>query len=562
MDDRSVLDEPFESLEALVEAEGLAPADALARARSIRAETGERLDTVLARLGLVSDDLLAERLSRATGLPIAAPEDYPAAPVCERLSPRFLREHRALALARDPTGVVVAVADPFDAQLLSSLQWALQEPIALRIARNGDLDAAFERLYGGGMAALDEGSAAEAADLERIRDLTSDAPAIRALNRLIARAVDERASDIHLEPSEDALEVRFRIDGRLSLRESFPPVLRGPLVARLKVLAGLNIAERRLPQDGRLRLAVRGHDIDCRVVTSPTMNGEGAVLRLLDRSRLNLAFDSLGFDPEAIRRLRASLAQPHGIILATGPTGSGKTTTLYTALSELNHPSRKILTVEDPIEYRLPGINQTQVTPAIGLTFAAALRSFLRQDPDVMMVGEIRDLETAQVAVQAALTGHLILSTLHTNSAASSIPRLVDMGVEPFLLRSVLTAILAQRLVRRLCPHCREPYVLATPIGRSGPATPAPHPGERLYRPRGCDACGGHGYRGRIALIELLVVDESIGRMIHEGVDSTDLEKAAAQAGMTTMYADGLAKARRGLASLEDVLSATREDSA
>jgi general secretion pathway protein E len=560
MDDTGVLTEPFESLEALVEAEGLVPADALARARSIRSETGERLSTVLARLGLVSDDLLAERVSRATGLTVAAPEDYPASPVDERLSPRFLHEHRALVLAREPGGLVVALADPFDAYLLSSLRWALREPISLKIARNGDLDAAFERLYRGVAPASGEETAAEAADLERVRDLTSDAPAIRALNRLIARAVDERASDIHLEPSEDALEVRFRIDGRLSMRESFPPALRGPLVARLKVLAGLNIAERRLPQDGRLRLAVRGHDIDCRVVTSPTMNGEGAVLRLLDRSRLNLAFDSLGFDADGARRLRGCLAQPHGILLATGPTGSGKTTTLYAALSELNHPSRKILTIEDPIEYRLSGINQTQVTPAIGLTFAAALRSFLRQDPDVMMVGEIRDLETAQVAVQAALTGHLILSTLHTNSAASAMTRLVDMGVEPFLLRSVMTGVLAQRLVRRLCPHCREPYGLTGPIGKPGAGGPSLQAGERLFRARGCGACDGHGYRGRIAIVELLVVDEPIGRMIREGVDATEIERAAIEAGMTTMYADGLAKARLGLASLEDVLAATRED--
>ncbi|HEY2050861.1 MAG TPA: ATPase, T2SS/T4P/T4SS family [Caulobacteraceae bacterium] len=560
MDDTGALTEPFQSLEALVEAEGLVPAEALARACSIRAETGERLGTVLARLGLVSDDLLAERLARATGLPIAAPEDYPASPVGERVSPRFLREHRAIPLAQGADGVVVALADPFDEHLLSSLRWALREPVVLRIARNGDLDAAFERLYGGVAPVLDDEAAAEAADLERVRDLTSDAPAIRTLNRLIARAVDERASDIHLEPSEDALEVRFRIDGRLSMRESFPPALRGPVVARLKVLAGLNIAERRLPQDGRLRLAVRGHDIDCRVVTSPTMNGEGAVLRLLDRSRLNLAFDSLGFDPDAIRRLRACLAQPHGILLATGPTGSGKTTTLYTALSELNHPSRKILTIEDPIEYRLPGVNQTQVSPAIGLTFAAALRSFLRQDPDVMMVGEIRDLETAQVAVQAALTGHLILSTLHTNSAASAMTRLVEMGVEPFLLRSVLTGILAQRLVRRLCPHCREPYALAGPVGRPGSGAPLLQAGERLYRARGCSACDGHGYRGRIAIVELLVVDEPLARMIREDVDAADVERAAVESGMTTMYADGLAKARLGLASLEDVLAATRED--
>jgi general secretion pathway protein E len=562
MDDASALRGKIESLEALVEAEGLAPADSLARARTIRAETGERLDTILTRLGLVSDDLLAESLSRVTGVPIATAEDYPPAPVGERLAPRFLRLHRALPLRLGPDGVTVAVADPFDGYLLSALRLAFDQPIVLRVARNGDLDAALERLYGGASAEPDGEVAAEASDLERVRDLTSEAPAIRALNRLIARAVDERASDIHLEPTEDALEVRFRIDGRLAARESFPPALRGPLVARLKVLAGLNIAERRLPQDGRLRLAVRGHDIDCRVVTSPTMNGEGAVLRLLDRSRLDLSFDSLGFDAEATGLLRACLARPHGILLATGPTGSGKTTTLYTALSELNRPTRKVLTIEDPIEYRLPGINQTQVSPAIGLTFAAALRSFLRQDPDVMMVGEIRDLETAQVAVQAALTGHLILSTLHTNSAASAMTRLADMGVEPFLIASVLTAVLAQRLVRRLCPHCREAYVLTAEVRPSEAGAPALAAGERLFHPRGCEVCDGAGYRGRIALVELLMVDEPIARMVREGADALAIERAAIEAGMTTMYADGLAKARLGLASLEDVLAATRESAA
>jgi general secretion pathway protein E len=389
--------------------------------------------------------------------------------------------------------------------------------------------------------------------------LASDAPVVRAVNSLIARASEAQASDIHIEPTESAIKVRFRVDGALRDEETLPAHLKSALVSRIKVMSGLNIAERRLPQDGRLRLAVRGQEIDFRVATSPTIHGEAVVLRILDRSNLALEFDKLGFDEELLVRYRRVLAQPHGILLVTGPTGSGKTTTLYASLATLNTSERKILTIEDPIEYRLAGINQVQVKPQIGLDFAAALRSFLRQDPDVMMVGEIRDLETAQVAIQSALTGHMILSTLHTNTAASSVTRLLDMGVEPFLITSTLNAVLAQRLVRRLCPQCRTATVLSREAIASLGLDPATMDGMKFYKPHGCDACSNTGFRGRIALFELLEMDEEISRLILVRAEAREVQRAAVDAGMRLMLADGIAKAQAGLTTVEEILRVTRE---
>ncbi|MEO8927779.1 MAG: GspE/PulE family protein, partial [Caulobacteraceae bacterium] len=384
----------------------------------------------------------------------------------------------------------------------------------------------------------------------------SDAPVVRAVNALIGRAAEAHASDIHIEPTEDVLKIRLRIDGALRDEEPLAPHLKSAFVSRIKVMAGLNIAERRLPQDGRLRLAVRGHDIDLRVATAPTIHGESVVLRLLDRSNLALDFETLGFTGQSLARYLRVLRQPHGIVLVTGPTGSGKTTTLYASLATLNTADRKILTIEDPIEYRLAGINQTQVSAGIGLSFATALRSFLRQDPDVMMVGEIRDLETAQVAVQAALTGHTILSTLHTNSAAAAVTRLLDMGVEPFLITSTLNAVLAQRLVRRLCPHCREVFVPTREMLAALDADEGLGHIDTLWRPVGCEACGGSGFSGRIAVLELLVVDAETERLVLARAEARDIQAAA---GLTTMLDDGLAKAKAGLTTLEEVLRVTRE---
>ncbi|HEX8232260.1 MAG TPA: ATPase, T2SS/T4P/T4SS family [Caulobacteraceae bacterium] len=547
-------------LAQLVLERGLAPAETLARARLVQGETGERLDSVLTRLGLVSEQALADAIAGAAGLRVAAADDYPASPIgSEVISTRFLRDAKALPLAERDNAIVVALVDPLDPYPARAIGFALGRPVLPLVARASDLEAALDRLYGadhGPAGELD--GAADETDLERLKDLASDAPVIRAVNGLIARAAEMGASDIHLEPTEDALKVRFRVDGALADQDTLPPQMRSAVVSRIKVMSGLNIAERRLPQDGRLRLAVRGQEIDLRVATAPTIHGESVVMRLLDRSSLPLDFAALGFDEALLARWLKVLNLPHGIVLVTGPTGSGKTTTLYASLVSLNTPDRKILTIEDPIEYRLAGINQTQVNPQIGLSFAAALRSFLRQDPDVMMVGEVRDLETAEVAVQAALTGHTILSTLHTNSAASAVTRLLDMGVEPFLITSTLNAVLAQRLVRRLCPDCREPYApTAETIETLGLPKDA---GEvRLFRPGGCRACGGTGFRGRIALLELLVMDDETARLVLHRAEAREVERAATAAGMRPMLSDGLIKARAGLTTLDEVLRVTRE---
>jgi general secretion pathway protein E len=551
------------TLDRLVVDSGLVPKETLSRARLVQQETGEALGTVLTRLGLVSESVLAEAMAAATGLPLARQDRFSEAAVpTAGISPRFLRDAGLAILSIDGPFVEVAAADPLAPDSLRALAFALRRPVRAFVARASDIEAALDRAYGPAEAAAQAGAdaGADEADLERLKDLASDAPVVRAVNGLISRAAEARASDIHLEPYEEGLRVRFRIDGALHDQASLAATYRSAVVSRIKVMAGLNIAERRLPQDGRLRLAVRGHEIDLRVATSPGIHGEGVVLRLLDRSHLSLDFDSLGFDAAVRARFEQALSQPHGVVLVTGPTGSGKTTTLYAALAWLNAPARKILTIEDPIEYRLAGVSQTQVNPQIGLDFAAALRSFLRQDPDIMMVGEIRDLETAQIAVQAALTGHTLLSTLHTNSAAAAVMRLADMGVEPFLIATTLNAVLSQRLVRRLCPHCAQPYEPSRTLLKSmGLKKDESERLTRLYHPGGCKACD-HGFRGRVAVLELLTMTEEIAGLVMQRTEMRAVHRAAVAAGMRPMLADGLDKAARGLTTVEEVLRVSRED--
>jgi general secretion pathway protein E len=373
------------------------------------------------------------------------------------------------------------------------------------------------------------------------------------VQRLINQAVEQRASDIHLEPVERGLVVRFRADGVLREIETQPKAVAAPTVSRIKVMAGLNIAERRMPQDGRIRVAVHGKDIDFRVATSPTIHGESVVLRILDRQDVQLDFDSLGFDAGLIETLRAAIARPFGIVLVTGPTGSGKTTTLYAALKELNQPERKILTVEDPVEYMLPGVNQVPVKPQIGLTFAHALRSFLRQDPDVIMVGEIRDRETAEVAIQAALTGHLLLSTLHTNTAAAAVTRLLDMGIDDYLITSTVHVVLGQRLVRRLCEHCRAPYDPSPEVLRRFSLQAA----APWHRAVGCIACEGTGYRKRTTILEALPMSEAIRAKVLERADAHSIEAVAIAEGMRTMLGHGLERVAAGETTLEEILRVT-----
>ena len=505
---------------------------------------------MVTRLGLLSEQALCDHLAAASGLALARPELLSAPmPLDRPMTAEFLRDIRAAPIAHDPSQVCVAVVDPFDPFVESAFQFVFGRHVERVLARSSDVDAAIEKLCHDGTAddLLDD--AVNADDMDRLRDLISDAPAIRAVNRLLAEAVDERASDIHLEPTEDSLVVRYRIDGMLREVTRLPQAMKSAVVSRVKVVSGLDISERRLPQDGRLRIAVRGHEIDLRIATSPSIHGESVVMRILDRSNLTLDFATLGFDPELAEQFSAVVHRPHGIMLVTGPTGSGKTTTLYAALAAINQVERKLLTVEDPIEYRLAGVVQTQVQPAIGFTFATALRSFLRQDPDVIMVGEIRDTETAQIAVQAALTGHMILSTLHTNTAAGAISRLIDMEVEPFLLGSVLVGVLAQRLVRRLCLDCREAY-----HPDAGLRADLGLPDQPFYRAVGCNACHGTGYIGRLAVFEFLAIDAAITRLITHRAATHEIEAAAAASGYRSLMKDGFAKAAAGLTTIEEVL--------
>ncbi|MDE2184072.1 MAG: type II secretion system ATPase GspE [Alphaproteobacteria bacterium] len=552
----------------LVESAKLQPV-ALERARILAAESKERLATVLTRLGLLSERDLADALSLYLDLPLTEPPDYPHEPILEdKLGARFLREAMLLPLQDDGDGVVVAAVNPFNLQAINAAQFALGRPVNLQIARQADFEAAFVRLY-------DSGERAEAAsdhakdyaddriedDVERLKDIASDAPVIRLVNSLIAQAVELKASDIHLEPMESEFRVRYRLDGALRSVESPPLRLAPAVVSRVKIMAKLNIAERRLPQDGRIATAVRGRDVDLRVATTPTIHGESVVIRILDRSQVELDLSSLGFDGEVAEQLRALARRPHGIVLVTGPTGSGKTTTLYAVLTEINTVDKKILTVEDPVEYHLAGINQVQVKGQIGLSFANTLRSFLRHDPDILMIGEIRDQETGQIAVQAALTGHLILSTLHTNDAPSAVTRLLDMGLQDYLLSSTLNGVAAQRLVRVLCPHCREAYEplpeLAERLGLESLSNGAP---LRLWRARGCQACRDTGFSGRTALVEVLTVDDSIRKAIMDKADAAAIRKLALHGGMQSMATFGFRKALAGVTSIDEVLRVTAAD--
>jgi general secretion pathway protein E len=537
--------------------------------RALRAQhtSGDRLDRVLVTLGLVGEADMAEALASLAGLPLLGVSDYPAEALLEdRISTKFLKQAKVLPVRDAADGLVLAMADPFDAEAALAVELFVGKRVQRAVGKPGDVEAALERLYGGegegaapGAAAQDGGAADvdQDEDVQRLKDMASEAPVIRLVNQIIARAVEAKASDIHFEPYHGRFRLRYRIDGVLREFDSPPVKLASAIISRVKIMSKLNIAERRLPQDGRVKLAVRGKEIDFRVATMPTMHGEHVVMRILDRGSIKLDFAALGFTDAVLARYRAVLARPHGILLVTGPTGSGKTTTLYTSLQELNTPDVNILTVEDPVEYQLEGVNQVQVKPQIGLTFAAALRAFLRQDPDIILIGEIRDTETAQIAVQAALTGHLVLSTLHTNNAASSISRLLDMGVEDYLMNSTINGILAQRLVRTLCPACRESYrpspEMVAQLQIEQPA------GEVVFhRAKGCARCSGTGYSGRSCIIEFLTMSEAIARLVLKRAEARDIQRQAVEEGMRTMYQDGMAKALAGLTTPEEVLRVIR----
>ncbi len=539
---------------------------ALQRARrqcTIGAPDGE-IFSVLTRLGLVTEDDVVAACAAALEMPDCPADALPEAPLLERdkVSLRFLADVKAVPVAADETGIALALANPADPFPARAVTWATGQPVRPLVARASDLDAALSR-YLDARPETDEAETetpSDSQDADRLRDLASEAPVIRYVNRLLADASDAGASDIHIEPAELGLRVRQRVDGVLQTVEAPPPGLTAAVISRIKLIAHLDIAERRLPQDGRARFVVRGRSIDLRIATLPMLDQESVVIRLLDRGQVVLDFPALGFEAEHVDALSALLRRPNGILLVTGPTGSGKTTTLYTALKEINDPAKKIITVEDPVEYQLAGVNQVQVKPKIGLDFAKVLRSMLRQDPDVLMVGEIRDLETAQIAIQAALTGHLVLSTLHTNSAADTLTRLRDMGVEPYLLGSTILGVVAQRLVRRLCPDCRVPVERdgRTIHAELGVDTPLPEQ-VTVYEPKGCEACGGRGYRGRMVIYEIMTLSPALRDAVTAGASGAELQRIAKAEGMRTMVETGLAKARSGATSLEEVFRAAQE---
>ncbi|MEP3226275.1 MAG: ATPase, T2SS/T4P/T4SS family [Parasphingorhabdus sp.] len=535
--------------EYLLEADFLAPGE-LERSRQIAHDTRQRLPWVLSQMGLVSDVSLLDAMHEISGLEKASVQLLEKSPAdIAGLNPLFLKEHKIIPLEQDAGKIALLVSDPDDGVAIDAIAFASGCKVEPKLARIDDIDDRLNEFFGldtGEDLASSAGSDLDE-ELERLRDGISEAPIIRLVHDLLTNAVKRQASDVHIEPMARHLSVRYRVDGRLSEVERHPVGLADPIASRIKVMASLDISESRLPQDGRIKLTVRGEDVDIRVSTSPIANGESIVMRLLGRSALPLELERLGLPDRALEKLRCALEQPHGIILLTGPTGSGKTTTLYSAINALRRPEVKILTVEDPVEVMLDGINQVQVHPEIGLNYASSLKAFLRQDPDILMIGEIRDQETAEIAHRAALTGHLVLSTLHTNSALGAYTRLNDIGVEPFLVASTVIATIAQRLVRSLCPDCKT----AVPINADEAALFANHdlPAPTiLHRSVGCANCHETGFAGRRPLIEIVEVNEALRGKIREGVAENHKINPS-----ETLLGHGLALAGDGITSIAEV---------
>ncbi|MGC9456448.1 MAG: GspE/PulE family protein [Halothiobacillaceae bacterium] len=538
----------------------------LERALLAQAQMGDLIGRVLVKLGLVSELDVATALSRQLEVPLIHGDALKERAVLdERIRSEFLRANRVIPLGEQDGVLDVVMASPNDDYLLKALALATGDSVKACVGPESEIDAVLDTLLEPEDAIEDADNFALARDdefLEHLRDLATEAPVIRLVSDLFVKAIDLGASDVHLEPLEAEVQARFRVDGVLvDGGVHIGPELLAAVVSRIKLLARLNIAERRLPQDGRIRTRVKGHELDLRVSTIPTVHGESVVMRVLDRSSTRLDLDGMGFHPENLDRFQALLGRPHGILLVTGPTGSGKTTTLYASLGQIDIERLKVLTVEDPVEYQLEGINQIQVHPEIELTFARALRAILRQDPDVVMVGEMRDSETAQIAVQAALTGHLVLSTLHTNTAAGAIVRLEDMGVERYLITSSVIGVLAQRLVRRLCPDCKVPLEVTEAHASDLPAIRGfLQPGDRIYRQgAGCPRCKQTGYSGRMAIHELLEISGPLHQAVIEGQDARSLHELAKREGMKSLFEDGLRKVASGDTSLDEILRVTRE---
>jgi general secretion pathway protein E len=554
--------------EILVE-EGFTTVDVVAQALTRAEKTGERVGEVLVAMGAVSSEDVLRALALQQNLAYLSRDELPSPlPILKNLSPKYLRQYAVCPVSVEGNVLTVALADPLNPLIVDDLRQSTGLEVKLVVSPAEAIGEAIDRTYEGAATPLQrivEGMEDDRAtdggdeDVNHLRDMAFEAPVVRLVNLLVENAIDSRASDIHIEPFEDTLRIRYRVDGILFEQEAPPRRLQAAVTSRIKIMAEMNIAERRLPQDGRIRVTLRGRRVDIRVSTMPTVHGESIVMRLLDRSSVFLPLEQLGFGDKTARRFERLITLPHGILLVTGPTGSGKTTTLYGALDKINSPDRKILTVEDPVEYQLKGVNQIPVKSKIGLTFATGLRHIVRQDPDVILVGEIRDLETAEIAIQAALTGHLVFSTLHTNDAPGAITRLQDMGVESFLLSSVLEGVLAQRLVRRICQACREPI-------KPAPADLQllgvdPDTSATLYRGRGCEECRGTGYRGRSAIYELFEITEEVRSLTLRRVSTREIRRHAIENGMVTLRLDGWAKAQEGMTTVDEVLRVTQEDS-
>ncbi len=531
-----------------------------------KTSVSETVPQLLVKLGLCSELDVADAFVESGRFEKVAPDQYPLEMQLPETVPlRFLKNYHVIGLSHNDD-ITVALMDPEDRFVIDALKLATGKNIIAKVGLLSEIDAALEVQYGEGRSQMDKlvddlsvDDLGEE-DLEHLKDLASEAPVIKMVNLIMQRAIETRASDIHIEPFEQSLKVRLRVDGVLKEIDAPSVKSTAAVISRIKIMAKLNIAERRLPQDGRIKIQMLGKELDLRVSTIPTMYGESVVIRLLDKESTVLDFAALGFSGKHLQLFIEVLAQPHGIILITGPTGSGKSTTMYAALKQLNTSERKIITVEDPVEYQMDGVNQIQAKPQIGLTFASALRSIVRQDPDVIMIGEMRDLETARIAVQSALTGHLVLSTLHTNDAAGGVTRLLDMGLEEYLLTSTVNGILAQRLVRKLCPECKQRYTPSPDIidgmrlRRFAPAGDIV-----LYKPAGCPSCGGLGYRGRLAIIEFLQMTDPLRKLIMAHEEAGAIQRLAIEEGMTTMYENGLVKALQGITTLEEVLRVTSE---
>src|SRR5579862_161759 len=542
--------------------------DQLRQAVEIQRESRGQLGRILVEMGAVSARELARAVAQQWGLPFAELSDDGHPEVARLIPPALAQRHGVVAIDRTADRVVVAMADPAnvvaidDVRLLTGLEVdiiiASADDIARAQNRLQGIDAEMEALLKGAPApeseVIDEPAGTDEVAVERLRTMVEEAPIVRVVNQIIHQAVRAAASDIHLEPHRREVKVRFRVDGQLQDVMAPPKQIQAALISRVKILANLDIAERRLPQDGHIHLRLEGKEYDLRVSTLPTVLGEKIVIRVLDQSSTRVALNRIGMPNELLAAWEGLVTRPHGMVVVTGPTGSGKTTTLYTALERINTPDRNIVSVEDPVEYQIPRVNQVQVNARTGLTFASGLRSILRQDPDVVLIGEIRDRETAQIAVQASMTGHLVLTTLHTNDAPGAATRLADMGVEPFLVTASLTGVLAQRLVRVICPQYKEAY---TPppdaLRRLGLDSDRPH-ALRLYRGRGCDFCRGTGYRGRIGVFELMVMTDRLRAIVLGGGSADQLRASAREDGMRLMRQDGVEKVLEGVTTVEELL--------